>query len=145
MKASIVPFEAASKQSNGCTIWPPAKTSILNRPPLISSTTLANCSAVRCTSSARGQAVDMRHWTFGCAMTWGASMIAVAVAAATMPPAVRRNLRRSLISLTPPGLVVRGVGSLDDLIGSQEQRLRDGEPEGLGGLEVDHQLEFRRL
>ena len=42
MKASIVPLEAASKQSNGGMISPPERTSIRNRPPLISSTTLAN-------------------------------------------------------------------------------------------------------
>ena len=41
MNASILPCEAASKHSSGCMIWPPGKTSIRNRPPLISSTTLA--------------------------------------------------------------------------------------------------------
>ena len=34
---------------------------------------------------------------------------------------------------------------LDDLIRPQQQGLRDGQAEGLGGLHVDHQLEFRRL
>jgi hypothetical protein len=53
-------------------IWPPWNTSILNRPPLISSTSLASCSAEPCiTSAPGGQAVDMRHWTFGWAMTFG--------------------------------------------------------------------------
>jgi hypothetical protein len=33
MNASMVPFEAASKHSNGCMIWPPGKTSMRNRPP----------------------------------------------------------------------------------------------------------------
>ena len=42
MNASILPWEAASKQSNGCMIWPPGKTSIRNRPPLVSSTIFAN-------------------------------------------------------------------------------------------------------
>src|SRR6476620_3425871 len=37
------------------------------------------------------------------------------------------------------------LGSLNDLIGPQQQRLWDREPERLGGLEVDHQLELRRL
>jgi len=50
-------------------IWPLAKTSIRNRPPLISSTIFAKCSAVNCTSRERAQAVDMRHWIFGWAMT----------------------------------------------------------------------------
>jgi len=35
--------------------------------------------------------------------------------------------------------------SFNDLIGEQQRRLRDGQPERLGGLEVDHQLEARRL
>ena len=30
------------KHSNGCMIWPPGKTSIRNRPPLVSSTTFAS-------------------------------------------------------------------------------------------------------
>src|SRR5262245_38289650 len=40
----------------------------------------------------------MRHWTFGCAMTFGASTTAAAVIAASVPPAVTRNLRRSLVT-----------------------------------------------
>src|SRR6266851_10531837 len=35
--------------------------------------------------------------------------------------------------------------SLDDLIGPQEERLRDRQAERLRGLEVDDQLELRRL
>ena len=35
--------------------------------------------------------------------------------------------------------------SFDDLVGAGEERLRDGEAERLGGLQVDHQLEFGRL
>src|SRR5882672_5674736 len=35
--------------------------------------------------------------------------------------------------------------SFDDLVGAGEDRWRDGEAERLGGLEIDHQLEGRRL
>ena len=35
--------------------------------------------------------------------------------------------------------------SLYDLIRPRQQRRRDRQAEGLGGLEVDDQLEFRRL
>src|SRR5207248_2458654 len=35
-------------------------------------------------------------------------------------------------------------GSLDDLVNDSEQRWRHGEAERLGGLEIDHQLVFRR-
>src|SRR5437867_13115446 len=35
--------------------------------------------------------------------------------------------------------------SLDHLVCAQQQRLRDREPERLGGLEVDHELELGRL
>ena len=53
--------------ANGGMIWPPGKTSIRNRPPLISSTTFASrWAAPWCMSSAAVQAVDIRHWTFGC-------------------------------------------------------------------------------
>jgi hypothetical protein len=38
----------------------------------------------------------MRHWNFGWAMTFGASMTAVAPAAASTPPAFTMNLRRSM-------------------------------------------------
>src|SRR5215471_1382461 len=37
------------------------------------------------------------------------------------------------------------VGSLDDVIGSEQQRLRDGETDLLGRLEIDDELELRRL
>jgi hypothetical protein len=70
MNDSMVPCEAASKQPSAGTIWPPGKTSIRKRPPLISSTTFASRWAPPwSTSSAGVQVVDIRHWTFGWAMT----------------------------------------------------------------------------
>ena len=105
----MVPREAASKQSSGGMIWPPGKTSIRNRPPLISSTTFASRWAAPWSMSSAGvQAVDIRHWTFGCAMTWGASARAAAAVAATMPPAFTMNLRRSVVMRTP-SLGLRGA------------------------------------
>src|SRR6266852_2669198 len=38
-----------------------------------------------------------------------------------------------------------GVVSLDDLVRPRQHRLRDCQAEGLGGLEIDGQLELRRL
>src|SRR5207249_10581039 len=35
--------------------------------------------------------------------------------------------------------------SLDDLVGSYQERLGDGQPEGLGDLHVDHEFELRWL
>ena len=96
MYASMVPFEAASKQSSACMIWPPGKTSIRSLPPLVSSTTFASRWAAPCSTSSAGvQVVDIRHWTFGCAITWGTLMIV----AATIPLAVAMNRRRSVISV----------------------------------------------
>src|SRR6185369_16949099 len=73
-------------------------------PPLISSTTWARCWAEPCSmSSCGGQAVDIRHWTLGWAMTAGASAMTAAATAAA-PPAFARNLRRSSITPSPPWL-----------------------------------------
>jgi len=49
MKASILPCEVASKQSNGFMIWPPGKTFA------------SRCAAPWSTSSAGVQVVDIRH------------------------------------------------------------------------------------
>jgi hypothetical protein len=39
----------------------------------------------------------------------------------------------------------RADSPFDDLIGAEQQRRRDGEAERLRGLQVDDQLELRRL
>jgi hypothetical protein len=53
---------SAAKHSSGGMSWPPGNTSIRNRPPLISSTTLpSRWAAPWSTSSAGVQVVDMRH------------------------------------------------------------------------------------
>src|SRR5262245_38863576 len=119
MNASMVPFEAASKQSSGGTICPPGKTSIRNRPPLVSSTILASCWAGTCPRSIDfGQAVDIRHCTFGWATTLGTSTMAAAIT----PLAVVRKRRRLLtrFSLDCDELV---VGALGDVIPGTDERL----------------------
>src|SRR5689334_6514840 len=121
--ASILPWDAASKQSKGSMICPSGNTSILNRPPLISSTTFARRSAAPWyTSSAAGQAVDMRHWIFGCAMTLGASTMAAA-AAATTPPAVAMNLRRWVIRPSSSANDEVAVRAFRDVVPRPHQRL----------------------
>jgi len=62
MKDSIVPCEAAGKQSKAGMICPSPKVSILNRPPVASSTSFASRCADPCiTSRLVGQVVDIRH------------------------------------------------------------------------------------
>src|SRR5215813_6751532 len=119
----MVPLEAASKHSNGCMIWPPASTSIRNRPPLVSSTIFASSSAVRCTSIERGHAVDIRHWTFGCAMTLGASTMRAAAVAANRPLAVAMNLRRSVVTVPSSSRHQLMVGALGHVVPRAYQRL----------------------
>src|SRR5215813_7031368 len=124
MNASIFPCEAASKHSNGCMICPPGKTAIWKRPPLASSTTLAICwAARRCTSKATENAVDMRHWTFGCAMTWGTSTMAAAAAVTKVPPVVTINLRRTLVTLLSSSGHELMVGALGHVVPRPHQRL----------------------
>src|SRR5215831_20013143 len=55
-------------------------------------------------------------------------------AARILPPTSMRNARRSISS-----------SSLDDFVGSDHQRLWNGQPKCLGGVEVDHQLELGGL
>src|SRR6266496_4362976 len=135
MKASMVPCEAASKQPSAGTIVSPGKTSIRNRPPLISSTTFASRWAPPwSTSSAGVQVVDIRHWIFGWAMTYGASTMVAAAAAAITPPAFAMNRRRSLIMLTP-SLGLRGamrvirvrVRDVDRNVGGRTPRWEEAE------------------
>src|SRR5262245_46542718 len=123
MNASILPAEAASKHSNGCMIWPPGKTSIRNRPPLVSSTILASCRAAAWSwSRAGGNAVGIRHWTFDCAMTEGASTVAAAAAPMSTPPALTMNRRRSLIASSSPRDELM-VGAFGDVVPRADERL----------------------
>jgi hypothetical protein len=39
----------------------------------------------------------------------------------------------------------RRMSLFDDLVGAAEQRIRDGEAQRFRGLEIDHELDFRRL
>jgi hypothetical protein len=54
------------------------------------------------------------------------------------PPSARQRL-------TPSAGIDDGEPSLNNLICGRQQRFRDGEAEGFGGLEVYHELEFGRL
>ena len=54
----------------------------------------------------------------------------------------RGDPRAAIGELFRPG---RRASSLNHLVGAGEDSLWDGEAELLGGLEIDHQLEFRRL
>ena len=47
--------------------------------------------------------------------------------------------------MSETGQYRKSAASLDDFVGGGEQRRRDGEAEGFGGLEVDDQFETRRL
>src|SRR4029077_18967954 len=124
MNASILPWEAAAKHSNGCMIWPPGKTSIRNRPPLISSTIFpSRWAAPWCMSNAAVQAVDMRHWPFGCASTLGTSTMLVAAATAIAPVAVARNRRRSFVTLPSSSGHELMVGAFGDVVPGADQRL----------------------
>src|SRR5262245_59368322 len=60
---------------------------------------LRHCSAARWYEIWGVQAVDSRHWTFGWAMTLGASTVVAAATAAATPLAFLRNLRRSIMIL----------------------------------------------
>src|SRR4029450_2654261 len=72
MNGSTVPWEAAPKTPGTGTIWPAGKTSILNRPPLISSTIAARRWAEPCSTSSAGvQVVGILHLTFGAARGFG--------------------------------------------------------------------------
>src|SRR5262245_24061642 len=137
---TAVPREAASKHSNAGMISPSAKTSIRNRPPLISSTTFASRWAVPCCrSSVLGEAVDIRHWIFGWATTFGASTTATApVAISTPPPASTMNRRRPLIALAPSPRDELVVGAVRHVVPGGHQRLEPSE----GGV---HSLGHRGL
>src|SRR5262252_7542083 len=65
----------------------------------------------------------MRHWIFGCAMTFGASTIVVAATAASAPLAVARNRRRSVVIVPSSTRHELVVGTLGDPIPRAHQRL----------------------
>jgi hypothetical protein len=52
----------------------------------------------------------------------------------------RQTQRQTTSTISP-----RGHHSFDDLVGLGQDRLRDGEAESPGGLQIDHQLECRWL
>ena len=61
------------------------------------------------------------------------------------PLAVRAVTRNAGARLSTRGSASGIAPSLDHLIRPQQQRRRDRQAEGLGGLEVDDQLELRGL
>src|SRR6266540_3103887 len=89
-------------------------------------------------SNAAVKAVDIRHWTFGWAMTLGASTMAPEAAAATTPPAVTMNLRRSVVTLPSSHCHELVVSAFGDVVPRADQRLelREGRVDlpGHGGL-----------
>src|SRR5262245_6552815 len=60
---------------------------------------------------------------------------------------VMAHLRAALIGASGAGAggAVTSAGSLDDFVGPGQDRWRDGQPQRPRGLEVDDQLELRRL
>src|SRR5262249_61192667 len=74
-------------------------------------------------SRAGGQVVDMRHWSFGCAMTAGALTTIADAAVASAPLAVTRNLRRSVIQVSFSASHELMVGALGDVIPRADQPL----------------------
>src|SRR5215831_19493213 len=74
------------------------------------------------------------------------------IAARRFPAEKRRNTCSREDQFVPAFRAVMTIsaalvehGLFDDLVRAQEQRPRDGEPEGLGGLEVDDQIELGGL
>src|SRR5262245_26833062 len=127
MKPSMVPWEVASKHAKSGMICPPAKTSIRNRPPLISSTIAEGRRAAPWRlSSWGGQAVDIRHWIFGCAMTFGAATAADAIAA-NAPLAARRNRRRARITSGSSSCHQAMIGAFGHMVPRAHRRLELGE------------------
>src|SRR3972149_4444844 len=78
-----------------------------------------------------------------------AACCAVAASGAARKPRRKRAGSRPLLSTAsvssaPPAPQHR-CWSLDHLVGADEDGRREGEPQGLGGLHIDHQFEARGL
>src|SRR6516165_1772945 len=70
---------------------------------------------------------------------------------AEIAPRVSAGIAARTVSTAGVGGDATGIGGsgalrlLDHLIGGRQQRFRDGEAEGLGGFEIDDELELGRL
>src|SRR5215813_10137396 len=64
----------------------------------------------------------------------------------SLPILSRVAVRSSRAGLSPAGSHQLAAGALfDHLVGASDQCRRYFQPEGPGGLEIEHELEFRRL
>src|SRR5262245_16830749 len=81
----------------------------------------------------------MRHWTFGCAMTLGASSNTAGAVTVIAPPTVARNLRRARITSSSCNELV--VGAFGDAIPRTDERLELR----IGGMDLPGHRRLLRL